>query len=162
MEKAKVKAGAMAKVMAMLFAVLFAVLLVPVFSGSAATAWTGPDTLAIVLCGDVVSNGDTLEVDADCEDQFIETQWDRDHAERDRDEAEWDWDHAGHDDPGISAEEDAESRISAEAGVAKDNANETGGAFQPGWMGVLAPIAGIAIALIVIIAYRSGKAARRG
>ena len=139
----------MTMTMTMLFAVLLAVLLAPILSGSAATAWTGPDTLAIVPCGDVSSNGDTLEVDADCEDQFIETEWDRDHARQD--------------DPGITAEEDdAESRISAEADVAKDKASGTDGTSESGWMGILPPIAGIAIALIVIIAYRFGKAAKRG
>ncbi len=135
--------------MRMTMTMLFAVLLAPILSGSAATAWTGPDTLAIVPCGDVSSNGDTLEVDADCENQFIETEWDRDHARQD--------------DPGITAEEDdAESRISAEADVAKDKASGTDGTSESGWMGILPPIAGIAIALIVIIAYRFGKAAKRG
>jgi len=159
-------AGAMAKtkVMAMLFAVLFGVLLAPIFSGSVAIAWTGPDTLAIVPCGDVSSNGDTLEVDTDCEDQFIETDWDRDHAD-------WDSDDAGQYDSGITAEEDnpgitveegdAESRISAEADLAKDKTNGTEGTSESGWMGILPPIAGIAIALIVIIAYRFGKAAKK-
>ncbi len=180
-------AGAMAKtkVMAMLFAVLFGVLLAPIFSGSVAIAWTGPDTLAIVPCGDVSSNGDTLEVDTDCEDQFIETDWDRDHADWDRDHADWERDHtdwekdhadwdsddAGQYDSGITAEEDnpgitveegdAESRISAEADLAKDKTNGTEGTSESGWMGILPPIAGIAIALIVIIAYRFGKAAKK-
>ncbi|TVQ72148.1 MAG: hypothetical protein EA363_04975 [Balneolaceae bacterium] len=121
------------------------------------------------------SNGDTLEADTDCEDQFIETAWDRDHrdmdtdfrkrdrdhAERDGDVAEWDWDHAGQDDPGISAEGDSGIGISAEADAAKDKANGSDGTSRSGWMGVLPPIAGIAIALIVIIAYRFGRAAKK-
>ncbi len=136
-------------------ALLLAVLLASILSGSAATAWTGPDTLAIVPCGDVSSNEDTLEVDTDCDDQFIETAWDRDHTE-------WDGDHAGQADPGIKAEEgDVESRALSESDVAEDEINRTDGSSQSGWMGILPPIAGIAFVILLFVAYRFGKTTGR-
>jgi hypothetical protein len=132
-------------------ALLLAVLLASILSGSAATAWTGPDTLAIVPCGDVSSNEDTLEGDTDCEDQFIETAWDRDHTE-------WDSDHAGEDDPvGKTEEGDAENRTLFESDVAGDHTNGTDGTSEYGWMGILPPVAGIGLVIMVIVAYRFGK-----
>ena len=52
------------------------VLLAAACAVSAPTAWSGPDTLAIVPCGDELAEGDTIGADADCEDQPLETHWD--------------------------------------------------------------------------------------
>ena len=137
---------------------LLAVLFASILSASAATAWTGPDTLAIVPCGDVSSDEDTMEVDTDCEDQFIETAWDRDDRAWDRDDRPWDSEHAGQDDAGVKAEEgDSESRTLAESDTAEDKINGTDGSSGSGWMGVLPPVAVIALVIMVIVAYRFGK-----
>lgn len=144
---------------------LLAVLFASILSASAATAWTGPDTLAIVPCGDVSSDEDTMEVDTDCEDQFIETAWDRDDRAWDSDDRAWDrddrpWDseYAGQDDAGVKAEEgDSESRTLAESDTAEDKINGTDGSSESGWMGVLPPVAVIALVIMVIVAYRFGK-----